>query len=108
MDARRGQVYTGIYEFDNDRLIVLEDQMAVGIEELGQRLHSYDRKMCIRDSRRTDRSRMGSGIPDRLQAGSGGSYRKGHRNDGHLSYGANHAAEDSGIQRSVEKDYKEV
>ena len=47
MDARRGQVYAGIYEFDNDRLIVLEDQMAVGIEELGQRLHSYDRKVVF-------------------------------------------------------------
>ncbi len=53
MDARRGQVYTGIYEFDNDRLIVLEDQMAVGIEELGQRLHSYDRKVVF----------LGDGVP---------------------------------------------
>lgn len=53
MDARRGQVYTGIYEFDNDRLIVLEDQMAVGIEKLGQRLHSYDRKVVF----------LGDGVP---------------------------------------------
>ena len=53
MDARRGQVYAGIYEFDNDRLIVLEDQMAVGIEELGQRLHSYDRKVVF----------LGDGVP---------------------------------------------
>lgn len=53
MDARRGQVYTGIYEFDNDMLIVLEDQMAVGIEELGQRLHSYDRKVVF----------LGDGVP---------------------------------------------
>lgn len=53
MDARRGQVYTGIYEFDNDRLIVLEDQMAVGIEELGQRLHSFDRKVVF----------LGDGVP---------------------------------------------
>ena len=53
MDARRGQVYTGIYEFDNDRRIVLEDQMAVGIEELGQRLHSYDRKVVF----------LGDGVP---------------------------------------------
>lgn len=53
MDARRGQVYTGIYEFDDDRLIVLEDQMAVGIEELGERLHSYDRKVVF----------LGDGVP---------------------------------------------
>lgn len=53
MDARRGQVYTGIYEFDNDRLIVLEDQMAVGIEELGERLLSYDRKIVF----------LGDGVP---------------------------------------------
>ena len=37
MDARRGQVYTGIYEFDRNELVVLEDQMAVSIQELGER-----------------------------------------------------------------------
>ena len=37
MDARRGQVYTGIYEFDGNELRVLEDQMAVSIEELGEK-----------------------------------------------------------------------
>ena len=35
MDARRGQVYTGIYEFDGDELVILEDQMAISVEELG-------------------------------------------------------------------------
>ncbi len=41
MDARRGQVYAGIYEFDGNELVVLEDQMAVSIEELGERLRTY-------------------------------------------------------------------
>ena len=38
MDARRGQVYTGIYEFCGNELVVLEDQMAISIEELGDHL----------------------------------------------------------------------
>lgn len=38
MDARRGQVYAGIYEFDGQKLHILEDQMAVPIEELGEKL----------------------------------------------------------------------
>lgn len=44
MDARRGQVYTGIYEFNGDRLIVLEDQMAVSIEDLGEKLKEHMKK----------------------------------------------------------------
>ena len=53
MDARRGQVYTGIYEFDGKDLVILEDQTAVGIEELGQRLHEYDREIIF----------LGDGVP---------------------------------------------
>lgn len=53
MDARRGQVYTGIYEFRDDELVVLEDQMAVSIEELGERLRAYDRKVIF----------LGDGVP---------------------------------------------
>ena len=34
MDARRNQVYTGIYRFKDHRLQTVEDQMAVPIEEL--------------------------------------------------------------------------
>ena len=41
MDARRGQVYAGIYEFDGQKLHILEDQMAVPIEELGEKLKKY-------------------------------------------------------------------
>ena len=34
MDARRKQVYTGIYRFEDHRLVTVEDQMAVPMEEL--------------------------------------------------------------------------
>jgi len=43
MDARRNQVYTGIYAFENvfekDEMTVVEDQMAINIEELIERLN---------------------------------------------------------------------
>ena len=53
MDARRGQVYTGIFEFRGNELIVLEDQMAVSIEELVEKLKGYDRKVVF----------LGDGVP---------------------------------------------
>lgn len=53
MDARRGQVYAGIYEFQGNELIVLEDQMAVSIEELGEKLKKYERKIIF----------LGDGVP---------------------------------------------
>lgn len=53
MDARRGQVYTGIYEFDGKNLVVLEDQMAVSIEELGEKLKTYDKEIIF----------LGDGVP---------------------------------------------
>ena len=53
MDARRGQVYTGIYEFDGNELRVLEDQMAVSIEELGEKLKQYNRPVVF----------LGDGVP---------------------------------------------
>lgn len=53
MDARRGQVYTGIYEFRENELKVLEGQMAAPIEELGQKLFCYNRKITF----------LGDGVP---------------------------------------------
>lgn len=47
MDARRNQVYTGIYELDGEILHVLEPQMAVGIEELAEKLRAYDREVIF-------------------------------------------------------------
>ena len=53
MDARRGQVYTGIYEFCGNELVVLEDQMAISIEELGEHLKKYDKRVIF----------LGDGVP---------------------------------------------
>lgn len=54
MDARRGQVYTGIYRFpDGERLEVVEDQMAVSIEELAEKLQHYGEEVTF----------LGDGVP---------------------------------------------
>lgn len=53
MDARRRQVYTGIYRFEGSKLIVLEDQMAIGIEELGEKLRAYEEEIIF----------LGDGVP---------------------------------------------
>lgn len=43
MDARRNQVYTGIYRFENDKLICVMPQCAVSIEELCLKLGEINR-----------------------------------------------------------------
>lgn len=53
MDARRNQVYTGIYEFRGEELVALEPQMAVGIEEIAQRLCELGREVIF----------LGDGVP---------------------------------------------
>ena len=53
MDARRNQVYTGIYQMDGDKLQVLEAQMAVGIDELAKKLCTYGKPMIF----------LGDGVP---------------------------------------------
>ena len=53
MDARRNQVYTGIYTFREGKLVVLESQMAVGIEELAERLKKYEGTVIF----------LGDGVP---------------------------------------------
>lgn len=77
MDARRGQVYTGIYEFEGNELKVLDDQMAVSIEELGERLCAYDREVIF----------LGDGVPvfkealtERIMAGRKISFAPAHMN----------------------------
>ena len=40
MDARRRQVYTGIYRFENHRLMVVRDQAAKGIDELVEEINT--------------------------------------------------------------------
>lgn len=53
MDARRNQVYTGIYEFQNNRLHVLEPQMAAGIGEIAEKLRVLGREVIF----------LGDGVP---------------------------------------------
>ena len=60
MDARRNQVYTGIYQMDGDKLQVLEAQMAVGIDEIAEKLRAYGKPVIF----------LGDGVPvhkDRLE-----------------------------------------
>lgn len=42
MDARRNQVYTGIYEWEHQKFCILEGQMAVEIDELFEKLEQLE------------------------------------------------------------------
>lgn len=53
MDARRNQVYTGIYEFKGERLNAIEPQMAVSIQEIAEKLCSLSRDVIF----------LGDGVP---------------------------------------------
>jgi tRNA threonylcarbamoyladenosine biosynthesis protein TsaB len=44
MDARRQQVYTGLYEFPDGELRIIEPQCAVGIDEIVQKVNALDRE----------------------------------------------------------------
>ena len=52
MDARRNQVYTGIYRYDNQFEIV-EEQMAISVEELIEKLNQYGEQVTF----------LGDGVP---------------------------------------------
>lgn len=45
MDARRNQVFTALYQWKNSEFTVLEEQMAVPIEEIIQKVNSYNEKV---------------------------------------------------------------
>ncbi len=53
MDARRNQVYTGIYRFENDEFVVVEEQMAIALDELIEKLNAYGEKVTF----------LGDGVP---------------------------------------------
>lgn len=53
MDARRNQVYTGIYRFEEHKLQVVEDQMAVPVGELLEKLNGYGQQVTF----------LGDGVP---------------------------------------------
>lgn len=53
MDARREQVYTGLYEFVNDEFSVIESQMAVALSELMEKINALGRSVVF----------LGDGVP---------------------------------------------
>ena len=53
MDARRSQVYTGIYCFQDHKLVTLEEQMAVPVAELIERLNERGKAVIF----------LGDGVP---------------------------------------------
>ena len=53
MDARRNQVYTGIYAFEGETLKVLKDQMAVDISQVAEELNALGREVVF----------LGDGVP---------------------------------------------
>ena len=53
MDARRNQVYTGIYEFQGREFRVVEKQMAVSVGEIVEKLNYYGREVIL----------LGDGVP---------------------------------------------
>lgn len=53
MDARRNQVYTGLYEFSEDKMNVLVPQEAVSIEEILEKVNEMGRSVIF----------LGDGVP---------------------------------------------
>ena len=53
MDARRSQVYTGIYCFQDHKLVTLEEQMAVPVAELIEKLNERGKAVIF----------LGDGVP---------------------------------------------
>lgn len=47
MDARRNQVYTGLYEFKGKEFSVLKDQVAISIEEVIEELNEIGREVIF-------------------------------------------------------------
>lgn len=53
MDARRNQVYTGLYKFDNGNMQVVKNQDAIAVEELIEELNSMGKSVVF----------LGDGVP---------------------------------------------
>lgn len=53
MDARRQQVYTGIYAYKNEQFVVIEKQMAVSVQELAEKLNALGKPVTL----------LGDGVP---------------------------------------------
>ena len=53
MDARRNQVYTGIYRFEDNEFKIVEEQMAISVDELIEKLNQYGEEVTF----------LGDGVP---------------------------------------------
>lgn len=58
MDARRNQVYTGLYRFEGEKFQVVEDRMAVGIEEIIEKINTLGQPVIF----------LGDGVPVQKEA----------------------------------------
>lgn len=47
MDARRNQVYTGLYEFNDTEFAVVEQQQAADIDEIADKINQLDRSVIF-------------------------------------------------------------
>jgi tRNA threonylcarbamoyladenosine biosynthesis protein TsaB len=47
MDARRNQVYTGLYEFEGKRFKKLKEQTAISVEEIIDEINQYGREVIL-------------------------------------------------------------
>jgi len=47
MDAKRNQVYTGLYEFNNEQFHIIESQMAVSIDEIVDKINTMGRTVIF-------------------------------------------------------------
>lgn len=50
MDARRDQVYTGLYEFVNDKLVVVSQQKVVSMDEIIDEINGIGKEVIDRKS----------------------------------------------------------
>lgn len=53
MDARRNQVYTGLYRFEEEQFVVIENQMAIGMEEIIEKINQLEQPVIF----------LGDGVP---------------------------------------------
>lgn len=53
MDARRNQVYTGIYRFENEKMVTVQEQTAIAVTELAEKINTLGKKVIF----------LGDGVP---------------------------------------------
>lgn len=53
MDARRNQVYTGIYRFESNKMVTVQAQTAIAVTELAEKINTLGKKVIF----------LGDGVP---------------------------------------------